>query len=170
MTSVYLPRALTAPSAIIFIATFIVPFIYFFVISFRTVDYFDIVTTAAFANCQVMADKYWGVLLYTLWLSTVTALLTVVVGFLYAFIARFKLPKYADFMIFVVLITMFGGYLMKIYARKTILDNEGVLNTALMAAGIIDRLASALLYSPALLRSRFSILACFRCSADLCLI
>lgn len=148
MTSVRLPYILTAPSTIIFIATFIVPFIYFFVISFWTVDYFDIVPTATLANYREMADKYWSVSLYTLWLSTVTALLTVAVGFLYAFIARFKLPNYADLMIFVVLITMFGGYLMKIYAWKTILGNEGVLNTALIAAGIIDTPVSALLYSP----------------------
>jgi spermidine/putrescine transport system permease protein len=139
---------LTAPSAIVFIATFIVPFIYFFVISFWIVDYFDITPAATLANYEEMADKYWGVALYTLWLSTVTALLTVAVGFLYAFIARFKLPRYADLMIFVVLITMFGGYLMKIYAWKTILGNEGVLNTALIAAGIIDKPVSALLYSP----------------------
>ena len=46
------------------------------------------------------------------------------------------------------LITLFGGYLMKIYAWKTILGNEGVLNTALMASGIIATPISALLYSP----------------------
>ena len=95
-----------------------------------------------------MADRYVGVSVFTLWLSTVTALATVIIGFLYAFIARFKLPGFADLMIFVVLITMFGGYLMKIYAWKTILGNEGVLNSALMAVGIITEPVSALLYSP----------------------
>ena len=143
-----LPAFLTAPSAIIFIATFIVPFIYFFIISFWIVDYFEITPAATLANYKEMVDKYWGVSLYTLWLSTVTAILTVMVGFLYAFIARFKLPRYADLMIFAVLITMFGGYLMKIYAWKTILGNEGVLNTALIAAGLINEPMSALLYSP----------------------
>ena len=37
---------------------------------------------------------------------------------------------------------------MKVYAWKTILGNEGVLNTALMAMGIISTPISALLYSP----------------------
>ena len=148
MTGRTLPLILTLPSAIIFIATFVLPFIYFFIISFWIVVYFELTPAATMANYQEMADRYVSVSLYTLWLSTVTALATVAIGFLYAFIARFKLPGFADLMIFVVLITMFGGYLMKIYAWKTILGNEGVLNTALMAAGIITEPVSALLYSP----------------------
>jgi spermidine/putrescine transport system permease protein len=148
MNSRSLPYILTAPSAIIFAATFVVPFVYFFVISFWIVDYFEMTPAATLVNYREMADKYVGVSVYTLWLSTVTALLTVAVGFIYAFIARFKLPRYADLLIFVVLITMFGGYLMKIYAWKTILGNEGVLNTALMSAGLISEPVSALLYSP----------------------
>ncbi len=148
MTGRALPLVLTSPSAVIFAATFVAPFIYFFVISFWTVDYFDMVPGASLVNYREMAEKYVGVSVYTLWLSAVTALITVVAGFVYAFIARFKLPGYADLMIFVVLVTMFGGYLMKIYAWKTILGNEGVLNTALMAAGLINEPVSALLYSP----------------------
>ena len=148
MTNRRLPYVLTSPSAVIFVAAFVVPFIYFFVISFWTVDYFDMVRTASLDNYREMAEKYAGVSAYTLWLSTITALMTVMVGFLYAFIARFKLPRHADLLIFVVLITMFGGYLMKIYAWKTILGNEGVLNSALMAAGVIREPVSSLLYSP----------------------
>ncbi|MFN0194056.1 MAG: ABC transporter permease [Aestuariivirga sp.] len=148
MTGRTLPLILTLPSAVIFIATFVLPFIYFFVISFWVVDYFELTPAATLVNYREMAERYVGVSVYTLWLSTVTALATVIFGFLYAFIARFKLPGFADLMIFVVLITMFGGYLMKIYAWKTILGNEGVLNSALMAAGIITEPVSALLYSP----------------------
>jgi len=143
-----LPLMLTLPSSVIVLATFVLPFIYFFVISFWVVDYFELTPAATLVNYREMADRYVGVSVFTLWLSTVTALATVIIGFLYAFIARFKLPGFADLMIFVVLITMFGGYLMKIYAWKTILGNEGVLNSALMAVGIITEPVSALLYSP----------------------
>jgi len=148
MNSQSLSYILTAPSAIIFAATFVVPFVYFFVISFWIVDYFEMTPAVSLVNYREMTDKYVNVSVYTLWLSTITALLTVVVGFVYAFIARFKLSRYADLLIFVVLITMFGGYLMKIYAWKTILGNEGVLNTALMSLGFISEPVSALLYSP----------------------
>jgi spermidine/putrescine transport system permease protein len=148
MTSRSLPYVLTLPSGIIFFATFVAPFLYFFVISFWIVDFFALTPAATLANYREIYQKYVPVAVYTVMLATVTAVLTVAIGFLYSFIARFKLTRWADFLLFVVLITMFGGYLMKIYAWKTILGNEGVLNTALMASGIIDAPISALLYSP----------------------
>jgi spermidine/putrescine transport system permease protein len=148
MNSRTLPYVLTLPSAILFFAVFVVPFLYFFVISFWIVDFFEVTPAATLANYHEIYVKYIPIALYTMALSTATALVTVVIGFLYAFIARFKLPRWADILLFIVLITMFGGYLMKIYAWKTILGNEGVLNSALIAAGIIDQPISALLYSP----------------------
>lgn len=133
---------------IIFFATFIAPFIYFFIISFWTVDFFELTPAMTIANYREMYQKYVPISIYTVVLSGITALLTVIIGFLYAFIARFKATRWSDALLFIVLITMFGGYLMKIYAWKTILGNEGVLNTALIASGIIDTPISALLYSP----------------------
>jgi spermidine/putrescine transport system permease protein len=143
-----LPYLLALPSGIIFLATFVAPFLYFFVISFWIVDFFELTPAATIANYREIFDKYLPLSIYTVMLSSATAVLTVVIGFLYAFIARFKLPRWADVLLFVVLITMFGGYLMKIYAWKTILGNEGVLNTALIAARLIDAPIHALLYSP----------------------
>lgn len=148
MNSRTLPYVLTLPSAILFFAVFVVPFVYFFIISFWIVDFFELTPAATLANYHEIYVKYVPIALYTMALSTATALVTVIIGFLYAFIARFKLPRWADILLFIVLITMFGGYLMKIYAWKTILGNEGVLNSALIAAGIIDQPISALLYSP----------------------
>ncbi|MGE3831975.1 MAG: ABC transporter permease [Parvibaculaceae bacterium] len=148
MNSRTLPYVLTLPSAILFFAVFVVPFVYFFIISFWIVDFFEVTPAATLANYHEIYVKYVPIALYTMALSTATALVTVIIGFLYAFIARFKLPRWADILLFIVLITMFGGYLMKIYAWKTILGNEGVLNSALIAAGIIDQPISALLYSP----------------------
>ena len=77
MTGRKLPLLLTMPSAVIFIATFVVPFAYFFVISFWIVDYFEIIPTVTLANYREMAQKYVSVSVYTVWLSTVTALITV---------------------------------------------------------------------------------------------
>ena len=46
------------------------------------------------------------------------------------------------------LITLFGGYLVKIYAWKSILGATGILNQALMAAGILDEPAPWLHLQP----------------------
>ncbi len=148
MTTRSLPYVLTLPSAAIFVAIFVAPFVYFFVISFWIVDFFALTPAMTLANYHEIRVKYVPVAIYTVTLSATTAALTVAIGFFYAFIARFKLPAWGDGLLFAVLITMFGGYLMKIYAWKTILGNEGVLNTALMASGLITEPISALLYSP----------------------
>ena len=50
-------------------------------------------------------------------------------------------------MIFIALITLFGGYLMKIYAWKTILGNEGVINSILIYFHIIKEPLTFLLYT-----------------------
>ena len=45
------------------------------------------------------------------------------------------------------MITLFGGYLVKIYAWKSILGRDGILNLALINLNIIDEPLSALIYS-----------------------
>ena len=51
-------------------------------------------------------------------------------------------------LLFVTLVTMFGGYLVKIYAWRTILGTTGILNTGLQQLGLIDQPLSWLLYDP----------------------
>ena len=137
-----------APAAMIFLGLFGASSLFYFVVSFWSVKLYKLRADFTFANYLKSIEQQWSVLLFTLELSLVIGILTIMVGFLYAFIARFKLPSWAGPLLLIVLITLFGGYLMKIYAWKTILGNEGVLNTALMAIGIISTPISALLYSP----------------------
>lgn len=142
------PYWLAAPALTIFTLFFIVPIGYFVVLSFWRVEYFELTRDASLINYRDVFASYWKVMSYTVYLATVTSLLTVLAGFTFAYIARFRLGEWAQLLLFIVLITLFGGYLMKIYAWKTILGNEGVLNSALMATGIISEPISSLLYSP----------------------
>jgi spermidine/putrescine transport system permease protein len=81
-------------------------------------------------------------------LAAITALTTTLLGFIFSFMARIRAGAWAETLLFIVLVTLFGGYLMKIYAWKTILGNEGLLNTALIGLGIISKPITTLLYSP----------------------
>ena len=63
-------------------------------------------------------------------------------------IARFKAGRFGSVMLFVALISLFGGYLMKVYAWRTILGTEGIINNALMALGIVSEPVTWLLYNP----------------------
>jgi spermidine/putrescine transport system permease protein len=139
---------LVAPSALIFVALFIAPIAFFVVLSFWQVEYFELSTDATLANYRDVFANYWHVMGFTVLLATVTALVTTALGFVFSFLARFRAGDWAQVLLFIVLVTLFGGYLMKIYAWKTILGNEGVLNSALMAMGIISTPITSLLYSP----------------------
>ena len=139
---------LIAPSALVFCVLFIAPMAFFVVVSFWQVEYFEMSTEPTIANYRDVFANYWRVMGFTVVLATATALLTTVLGFVFSFLARFRAGEWAQALLFIVLVTLFGGYLMKIYAWKTILGNEGVLNSALMAAGIISSPITSLLYSP----------------------
>lgn len=139
---------LLAPSALVFCALFIAPMAFFVVVSFWQVEYFELSTEPTLANYRDVFANYWHVMGYTVMLATATALLTTALGFVFSFLARFRAGEWAQALLFIVLITLFGGYLMKIYAWKTILGNEGVLNSALTALGLISSPITSLLYSP----------------------
>ena len=139
---------LVAPSALVFCVLFIAPMAFFVVVSFWQVEYFEMSTEPTIANYRDVFANYWRVMGFTVVLATATALLTTMLGFVFSFLARFRAGEWAQALLFIVLVTLFGGYLMKIYAWKTILGNEGVLNSALMAAGIISSPITSLLYSP----------------------
>ncbi len=139
---------LVAPSALIFALLFVAPMAFFVVVSFWQVEYFELSRVPTLANYRDVFVNYWRVMAFTVFVATATALLTTALGFIFSFLARFRAGRWAQPLLFIVLITLFGGYLMKIYAWKTILGNEGVLNSALIAAGIISSPITSLLYSP----------------------
>lgn len=143
-----LPYLLIAPSAAIFTLLFVAPFAYFFVLSFWTVRSYKLTPAFKPENYGRAVGDYLEVGAITLGIALAVALLTTLAGFLYAYIIRFRAGRYGPLLLFIALVTLFGGYLMKIYAWKTILGNEGVLNSALLTLGIIDEPLTTLLYSP----------------------
>jgi spermidine/putrescine transport system permease protein len=76
--------------------------------------------------------------LWTLVIAAAVALLCTLVGFIFAYGARFRMGRFADYFILATLITLFGGYLVKIYAWKAILSANGLLNSVLIALGLTD--------------------------------
>lgn len=143
-----IPYLLALPSTLVFLAVFVAPFCYFFVVSFWSVDFYQLTPGFSLQNYLVAVRDYAGIGVFTMVLATSAALITMALGFVYSFIARFKAGRWGQLLLLMVLVTLFGGYLMKIYAWKTILGNEGLLNTFLIWTGLIERPISALLYSP----------------------
>ena len=139
---------LIAPSAAIFAALFIAPFAYFFILSFWQVKLFVLSADLTTKNYVEAYDRSAGILGFTIELAAIVAVLTTALGFVYAYIIRFKAGRWGPALLLIALVTLFGGYLMKIYAWKTILGNQGVLNSGLISLGIITEPITAIFYSP----------------------
>jgi spermidine/putrescine transport system permease protein len=138
---------LLAPAALIFGTLFILPLAYFLVISFWRVVLFKLKPDFTIANYLQVFELHLPTLLFTLGLALVIAVVTTCLGFVYAYLIRFKAGRFGPMLLFVALITLFGGYLMKIYSWMTILGITGVLNTALKALGLISEPLPWLFYN-----------------------
>jgi len=138
---------LLAPAMAIFGILFVLPLLYFFVISFWRVLLFKLKPDVTFVNYGQVYDQHSATLVFTLGLAFIVAALTTALGFIYAYLIRFKAGRWGPTLLFIALITLFGGYLMKIYSWMTILGIKGVLNTALLALGAIDEPLPWLFYN-----------------------
>lgn len=136
-----------APSLGIVVAVLIAPLALLFVVSFWQVRSFKLRPALSLDAWERFVVNYGTLTLYTLVIGLVTAAICVGIGLAFAYAARFKAERFADALVLVTLLTLFGGYLAKIYAWKTILGADGILNQALMTLNIVDETAAWLLFN-----------------------
>jgi spermidine/putrescine transport system permease protein len=142
------PYVLLAPSVGLFTGLFVAPFGYFFLVSFWQFRSYRLVRELTLANYAEVLRDYLPLLMFTLQMAAAVALSSLCLGFLYAFVIRFKAGAYGPFLLFIAVVTLFGGYLMKIYAWRTILGTEGTINSLLLHLGITSEPVTWLLYNP----------------------
>lgn len=136
------------PAAAIYGGLFVAAAVYFFILSFWSVKSFRVVPDFTLGNYAKTFSAHLGSGEKTLVIAFAIATAATLLGFFYAWVIRFRAGSFAPVLLFIALITLFGGYLMKIYAWKTMLGSDGAINSALIALGIIDQPFEALLYSP----------------------
>jgi spermidine/putrescine transport system permease protein len=139
---------LLAPSSTVFAGLFVVPFGYFLLVSFWRFKSYKLVHEFTLDNYREVIASYLWLLGFTLVVAMIVASATLVLGFLYAYLIRFKAGRFGPSLLFLALLTLFGGYLMKVYAWRTILGREGIINNALLGSGLIAAPISWLLYNP----------------------
>jgi spermidine/putrescine transport system permease protein len=138
---------LLAPAGAVFAAVFAIPAVLLFVVSFWSVRNFKLRPDFSFAAWQRFVTEYSDLTLYTLLIGISTGVLCTLLGFLFAYAARFKAGRHGDLLMLATLVTLFGGYLVKIYAWKSILGADGLLNQVLMLTGLTDAPLAFLIYS-----------------------
>jgi len=136
------------PATLIFLLFFVGPFIYFAIMSFWSVSAYRLTPGFEFGNYADIYLDYRYSLGFTFAIALVIALVTTTLAFAFAYLIRFRAGRFGPALLFITLITMFGGYLVKIYAWRTILGSTGILNTGMIELGLIDEPLPWLLYNP----------------------
>ena len=139
-----------APALLWFLLFFIGPLLVLVAFSFYSFSNFDWVADLNLANYE---KSLTSPVFRAIFQRTVIVALTVTVGTLliaypFTYIITFVFPARRQVLYFLVLVTLFGSYLVRIYAWRTILGAEGVINGTLTETGIINEPLRFLLNSP----------------------
>jgi len=136
-----------APGAAVFVGLFVLPLSFLFAVSFWKKTLFTVAPDFSFDGYRDAVADYWEVGLNTLAISLAAGVITTVLAFFFAYVIRFKAGRWGDAVLFLTLVTLFGGYLVKIYAWKSILGTQGILNSALLASGLVDQPLGIFIYN-----------------------
>jgi spermidine/putrescine transport system permease protein len=139
------------PLSIFMLVFFIIPVGVFFIYSFWVVRYYDIVHEWTLHNyLQVFSSSiYTRLILRSIGIGLGTALISVVFVYPLAYTMVFKFIKYRDLILFILTISLFSNYLVRIYAWRSLLSASGLVSWLLMSLGIASEPHFYLLYSPA---------------------
>ncbi|MBS1883688.1 MAG: ABC transporter permease [Actinobacteria bacterium] len=139
------------PITAFFAAFLLAPLAIFFVYSLWKLEGFHIVQDWSLsAYKEVITDPITRKLIWnTVKIGLGVSIATVLIAYTFAHVIRFHLRRWQAPLLFLVLMAMFSGYLVRIYAWTTILGNNGIINKTLEQLGVIDHPMTFLLYSRA---------------------
>jgi spermidine/putrescine transport system permease protein len=143
-------RLVTIPPLAWVVAFLLMPYAFLFCFSFWTVQSQTIVHHWTLQNYKALLSNsvYRDVLLRSIRIAATVAVFSLLLGFPLAYCVSFRATKSKNLLYQLVIIPLWVSYLVRAYAWKTILGNNGVLNTLLEYLGVIHHPAAFLLYSP----------------------
>lgn len=113
-----------------------------------TAGFFTVVRQFTLENYEQVFETstYRTLFLETLVVGLVCAMLLTVLGFGLAYAITFKLGRWGSRMLVLVTVTLFASYLVRIYAWKAILGDQGLVNRILLDLDLITEPLRFLLY------------------------
>jgi len=139
---------LALPPVLFMLAFFVAPTVLLLVYSFWRSAAFRIVPDFVLTNyvAALTSPLFLTVTLNAIIIGLVTALVTVVLALPVGYYLVYVRRSQAIFAL--VLITWFSSYLVRIYAWRTLLGTNGLINTVLVQSGLIGSPIEAFLFSP----------------------
>jgi spermidine/putrescine transport system permease protein len=142
---------LVAPALLVICGALLVPALNLILQSFlESSGYGGVVYHFTFSNYldAVRDPTYRTVAWHSFGLGALAALICVVAGYPAAYFITFRLhPRWRNLALFLVVISLFTSYLVRLYAWYTILGGNGIVNTALVHLGVVDHSLLFLLFS-----------------------
>lgn len=137
------------PASAFLLAFLVAPLCVFFVYSFWITRSYNLLPEWTLSNYAVaLTDPvYRDLFRNTMEIAASVAVVTVVLAYGFAHAIRFHLRRYQEPLLFLVIVALFSGYLVRVYAWRTILGDQGIINEALRALNLVDRPLSVLLFS-----------------------
>jgi spermidine/putrescine transport system permease protein len=138
-----------APAAVFYALAFLAPLVILLTYSVWRASGFEIIRTFTLDNylAPMTSGLYRAVFIRTIGVGLSVAAIVVPVSYVLAYLLRFVFEKRGAVILDIILISMFSGYLVRIYAWRTILGREGLLNETLAQLGVIDEPVTFLVYS-----------------------
>jgi spermidine/putrescine transport system permease protein len=141
---------LASPALLVIGGALLIPILLLLIQSFIvSLGYGQLQYTFTLSNyTSALSDPvYRTIAIRTFSMAGLTAAACMVLGYPAAFFITFRLERAKNLALFLVVISLFTSYLVRLYAWYTILGKNGVINTTLKAVGLIDSPISFLLFS-----------------------
>lgn len=137
------------PAGAYYALFFGIPMIGLLVLSFWRTKGFELIPDFALVNYDKIAGSalYRALLVRTVLIGLVTACVVVPLAFALSYLMRFVFERRAVLILQLILLSLFSGYLVRIYAWRTILGKQGLLNSTLEWLNLIDAPLEFLIYS-----------------------
>jgi spermidine/putrescine transport system permease protein len=138
-----------APTVVFYCVFFAVPLLILFLLSFWSVHGLNLTRDLTLSNYKdgITSKLYHVVLVRTVIVAFMTACAVIPVAYVFSYLMRFVFEKRAQLLLDLVLMSMFSGYLVRIYAWRTILGKDGILNSVMLNLGLIDEPIRFIMFS-----------------------
>lgn len=140
---------LAAPVVAFLVVFFVIPAGLLLVFSFWRYASYSLIPDATFANYldalrrPAVLQSIWTGLKIGFWSGLISTLVSFPVAWHIAFRAR------GNGLLYIVLLSWFSSYLVRIFAWRTILGTNGLINSTLISLGLTDQPLGFLIFSPA---------------------
>lgn len=143
------PVVLALPAAVVLLAVFVAPFAVFVVYSFMTAGLFEVSGPATLDGYHAALQNDVNRILgrNSAIIGALVALSTTVLALPIAYWLRYVARRTRLLVLFLITASMFASYLVRIFAWRTILGENGALNSGLDRLGLISDPLEFLLYS-----------------------